>query len=181
MHKWTSAQLLTDGLNNSLRTAVSAVVSLLVARLLRLPESYWAPIATLLIAQSQIGTARTGSARRFVGVALGAIVGALFGTYFGSSVFAFGTAVFVLGVLCAMMGRTHPRLQDYLEQTAYGSASVTLAIVMLVGRSLPASIVALHRFFEVSIGIAVGLVFMILWPEREPLDNPKVKDPQNVM
>jgi uncharacterized membrane protein YgaE (UPF0421/DUF939 family) len=43
------------------------------------------------------------------------------------------------------------------------------AIVMLVPRSTAVSLVAIHRFFEVSIGIAVGLVLSALWPE--PLDE----------
>jgi uncharacterized membrane protein YgaE (UPF0421/DUF939 family) len=34
---------------NSARTAVAAVVSLLLARSLKLPEFYWAPISTVVI------------------------------------------------------------------------------------------------------------------------------------
>lgn len=34
---------------HSLRTAVAAIISVLVARLLRLPEYYWAPIMTLML------------------------------------------------------------------------------------------------------------------------------------
>jgi hypothetical protein len=40
-------------------------------------------------------------------------------------------------------------------------------IVMLVTRSTSAWSIAIHRFFEVSIGIAVGLVLSALWPERQ--------------
>jgi hypothetical protein len=42
---------------HSLRTAVAAVVSVAVARLARLPEAYWAPVTTLVIAQSSLGAA----------------------------------------------------------------------------------------------------------------------------
>jgi uncharacterized membrane protein YccC len=52
-----------------------------------------------------------------------------------------------------------------LERSSYRYAGMTMAIVMLV----PAHsgwVLALHRFFEVSVGIAVGLVISALWPER---------------
>ena len=42
---------------HSARTAVAAVASVLVARLFRLPEAYWAPIATIVITQSSLGAA----------------------------------------------------------------------------------------------------------------------------
>jgi uncharacterized membrane protein YccC len=62
---------------HSARTAVAAVVSLLVAQLFRLPEAYWAPITTLVITQSSLGAALTVSWQRLVGTALGAVVGAI--------------------------------------------------------------------------------------------------------
>jgi uncharacterized membrane protein YccC len=39
------------------RTAVAAVVSLVVARALELPEAYWDTITTLIIMQSTLGAA----------------------------------------------------------------------------------------------------------------------------
>jgi uncharacterized membrane protein YccC len=52
---------------HSARTAVAAVVSVLVARLFRLPEVYWAPITTIVITQSSLGAALKVSWKRFVG------------------------------------------------------------------------------------------------------------------
>src|SRR5262249_32098398 len=46
---------------HSARTAATAVASLLVARLFRLPESYWAPVTTLVITQASLGAALSGS------------------------------------------------------------------------------------------------------------------------
>ena len=46
---------------HSLRTAIAGVASLLVARLFRLPEAYWAPITTMVITQSSLGAALTVS------------------------------------------------------------------------------------------------------------------------
>ena len=47
-------------------------------------------------------------------------------------------------------------------------AAITTLIVMLVVRAEPAWVIAAHRFIEVSVGIAVGLMLMGLRPERQP-------------
>src|SRR5882762_10017380 len=56
---------------HSARTAVAAVVSVAAARLVRLPEAYWAPVTTLVITQSSLGAAFAVSRQRFAGTALG--------------------------------------------------------------------------------------------------------------
>src|ERR1700749_3766627 len=139
---------------HSLRTAVVAVISLFVARLFRLPESYWAPITTLVITQSSLGAALPVSLQRFVGTALGAIVGAITARYLGEGMFVFGAGVFLLGLLCAIAGS---------DQPAYRFGGVTLAIVLLKPLGARPWLIAFHRFAEVSIGIAVALLFSVLW------------------
>jgi uncharacterized membrane protein YccC len=146
-----------SSIQHSVRTAVAAVVSLLVARLFRLPEAYWAAISTLIVMQSTLGAALPISAQRFAGTAVGAAVGAVVGTYFPGNILVFGIAVFVIGILCAAFR---------VERSAYRYASITLAIVMLVTRSNREWVIAVHRFLEVSIGIAVGLAITALWPEH---------------
>jgi uncharacterized membrane protein YccC len=141
-------------ITHAARTAIAAVVSLLVARSFRLPESYWAPIT-----QSTLGAALPISAQRLAGTAVGAALGALLGTYFAGNVLVFGIGVFAIGTLCAALR---------VERSAYRYASITLAIVMLVARSNSEWVIAAHRFCEVSIGIAVGLAVSALWPERKP-------------
>jgi len=143
-------------IEHSARTAVAVVVSLFVARLFALSESYWAAITTLVVMQSTVGATLPVSARRLAGTALGAAVGALAGAYYPGNALVFGGCILILGIVFV------PFL---LERNAYRYAGITLAIVMLVpGHSGP--IVALHRFFEVSVGIAVGLAVTALWPER---------------
>lgn len=58
-----------------------------------------------------------------------------------------------------------------LERSAYRYASITLAIVMLVMRSTCVWPIAVHRFFEVPLGIAVGLILSALWPEQQIVDH----------
>jgi uncharacterized membrane protein YgaE (UPF0421/DUF939 family) len=143
---------------HSVRTAVAAVVSVLVAQLFRLPETYWAPVTTLVITQSSLGAALKVSWQRFVGTALGAVVGGIVATYFGPRVAVFGICVFLLGLLCALVRS---------DRTAYRFGGVTLAIVMLVPKAAPAWLLAFHRFAEVTVGIVVALVMAQVWPEIE--------------
>ena len=149
---------------HSLRTAVAAVVSVLVAKLFRLPEAYWAPITTLVITQSSLGAALAVSWQRLMGNALGAATGAIVASYFGPNMLVFGVSVFLLGVLSYAVRS---------NRSTYRFAGVTLAIVLLVPRAGPAWRIALHRFAEVSIGIGVALIFAFLWPESE--DKPADK------
>jgi len=143
---------------HSARTAIAAVLSLVVARAFGLPEAYWATVTTLIIMQSTLGAALTVSEQRLAGTAMGAVMGAFLTAYFGSNVIVFGLGVFALGLVCCAL-----RLED-----AYWLASVTLAIVMLIARTKQAWIVSAHRFVEVALGIAVGLALTAVWPGDEP-------------
>jgi uncharacterized membrane protein YccC len=137
---------------------VAVLASLLVARLFRLSEAYWAPITTFVITQSSLGAALTVSWQRFIGTALGAVVGAAAASYTGPRVLTFTVSVFLLGLLCALLGS---------DRSAYRFGGITVAIVLLIPRTGPAWQAAFHRFAEVSIGIAVALVLTVVWPEIE--------------
>ena len=145
-------------LEHSARTAVTAVASMLAARLFSLPEIYWAPITTLVITQSSLGSALAISWQRFIGTALGAAVGAIVASYFGPDLLPFGVGVFLLGILCTGVRA---------DRTAFRFGGVTLAIVLMFPRVEPAWRVAFDRFSEVSIGIAVALAMTVVWPERD--------------
>ena len=92
------------------------------------------------------------------GYALGAAVGGLMGSYFPGYALAFAICLFLMGLVCAAFS---------VQRTSYRYASITLAIVALVTRANNPWIFAMHRFAEVSIGIAVGLAITALWPESE--------------
>lgn len=154
-------------LTHAARTAVAAIVSLLVARLFPLPEIYWAAISALIVMQSTLGEALPFSAQRFIGTAIGAIFGGFAGMYFPGNVAAFGVAVFVIGLLCAALK---------LDRGAYRHAGFTLAIIMLVTRAGNEWVIAVHRFFEVSLGVVVGLVLSAAWPERTSVPAEKIGD-----
>ena len=136
---------------HSVRTAVAAVASLLVARLFRLPQPFWATITTLVITQSSLGAAFTVSWQRFVGTALGAALGAIMATQFGGHVLVFGVGVCILGLLSAVTRS---------DISAYRFGGITLAIVLLLQRTGSGRWqIAFDRFAEVSVGIGVALIF----------------------
>jgi hypothetical protein len=72
--------------------------------------------------------------------------------------FAFSAGLFAQGLICAALR---------LDRAAYRFSGVTLAIVMLTARSRLAAVEAAHRFVEVSVGIATGLLLTPAWPARE--------------
>jgi uncharacterized membrane protein YccC len=137
------------------RSAVIAVASFLAAEMLGLPEAYWAAITTLIVVQSP-ATAMSISAQYFAGTAMGAAVGGWAGTWFPGNVFAFGACILAIGLVFTPFR---------VEPSAYRYACITLAIVMLP-HSHSGRGVALHRFLEVSVGIALGLAINAIWPER---------------
>src|ERR1700730_6037032 len=150
-----SYKLMFHTLLDAARTTIAAVVSMLVARLLKLPEFYWAPISAIVIIQSTIDP-RTLAWQRFAGTALGAALGALIATFLPPTALVYAVAIFLCGVLCALL-----RFRG-----AYRFAAITLSIVLLIAHTRPAWIVASHRFVEVSVGIAVALGLSEVWPSR---------------
>jgi uncharacterized membrane protein YgaE (UPF0421/DUF939 family) len=160
MKLWAWDEKNLPSITHAIRTAVAATVSVLVARLVQMPEAYWAAIATLVVMQSTLGGTLTLSIERIVATAVGASVGALEGNYFGANLVAFALAIFLLGLLS---------IAFRLEKTAYRYASITLAIIVLIPRSDSPWIIALHRFLEVSVGIIVALAVVAVWPERRRL------------
>ncbi|MGC2080135.1 MAG: hypothetical protein WA728_29790 [Xanthobacteraceae bacterium] len=56
-----------------------------------------------------------------------------------------------------------------IDRNAFRYAAIMLAIVMLVARAEPAWMIAVHRFLEISVGIAVGVLLTAVWPEPEPV------------
>ena len=164
---WLRSRLTNPVLKLSARTAVATVAAVLVAHLSGLAESYWAAIATLIVMQSALGTSLPVAGREFLGTALGVSTGAVLAGHFGRGVLTFGAGIFLLGLICGALSYFHPYLRNRLDRTAYRYAGIAFIIVMLIPRPEPAWFVAVHRFFEVSIGIVVAVAMSVVWPERE--------------
>ncbi len=95
--------------------AAAATASVLIARLVQMPEAYWAAIATLAVMQSTLGATLTLSIERIVATAVGASVGALEANFFGANLIAFAIAIVLIGLLS---------ITFRLEKTAYRYASI---------------------------------------------------------
>ena len=54
MKLWTWKRENLPSLSHALRTAVAATLSVVIARLVGMPEAYWAAIATLVVMQSTL-------------------------------------------------------------------------------------------------------------------------------
>ncbi len=152
-----SRALTAENARQAIKTAVAGVVSLYVARLFHLPEGYWAAISALIVMQSNVGATLSASRTRLAGTGVGAVVGGAFVALWGDSIPGFALAVAVAFFLCFIL-----RLPD-----SQRLATVTVAIIMLIGRPASPWTVALHRFIEVSIGILIALVISLtLWPNH---------------
>ncbi len=145
-----------DSLLDSLRTAFAAVAAMLLARLLQMPEYYWAPISTIVIVQSTIPPHMLGW-QRFVGTAIGAVLGAAIATYFPATALVYGFGILLCGILAWWL-----RVGG-----AYRFAAITLSIILLIPHPQNAWMTGLHRFLEVSVGIAVALAVTTVWPLKK--------------
>ena len=134
--------------------AGAVVVSYLIAQLFRLPEVYWAPMSTLIVMQLTLSAALPIAAQYVAGTAAGAAIGAAADACAHGSIWASAAAIVLVGLLCVVLR---------VERSAFRYASITVVIVTLVPRSTSGRLVALHRFFEVSIGIEVGLALFAIW------------------
>jgi uncharacterized membrane protein YgaE (UPF0421/DUF939 family) len=160
MKLWTWEEENLPSVWHAVRTAVAATLSVLLARLLRMPEAHWAVIATLVVMQSPLSSTVSLAVQRIVASALGALLGAIESAYFGANLIAFALTIFVLGLISFVFR---------LEKVGYSYAGMTLAIVVLIPRPEAPWIAALHRFAEVSVGILVALAVVAVWREEERL------------
>jgi uncharacterized membrane protein YccC len=149
-----------DGeLLHAVRTALAATASLLIARLVKLPEAYWAAVTTIIVMQSTLGAAWAISKQRLAGTAVGALLAAALAIYAGTQWGFYCSAILAAGMICVVFG---------IGRNAFRYAGITVTIVMLVPRTHSYWVIALHRFIEISLGIAVGLAITALWPEPNP-------------
>jgi len=160
MKLWTWKEENLPSVWHAVRTAVAATLSVLLARLLGMPEAYWAVIATLVVMQSPLSSTVPLAIQRIVASALGALLGAIESACFGANLIAFALTIFVLGLISFVFR---------LERVGYSYAGMTLAIIVLIPRPEAPWIAALHRFAEVSIGILVALAVVGVWRGEQRL------------
>lgn len=141
----------------AIKTAIAGVACLYITQLLNLPEGYWAAISALIVMQSSVGATVSASRTRLAGTAVGALIGGAFFARFGTSIPWFAVAAALSFYVCSVLNLAESQRL----------ATVTVAIVMLIGHVEAPWTIAWHRFLEVAIGILIALVVsMVLWPSR---------------
>jgi uncharacterized membrane protein YccC len=160
MKLWTWKKENLPSLSHAFRTTVAATISILLGRLVGLPEAYWAAIATVVVMQSPLGATVPLAVERIVASALGASLGPIEATYFGANLLVFALAMLLLGLISFMLR---------LEKVGYSYACITLVIIVLIPRAETPWIAAAHRFAEVSLGILVALAVVAVWREERRL------------
>jgi len=142
------------------KIGIAGVVSILAAKLLRLPQGYWAAISAFIVMGSDVGTTLAASRDRLIGTSIGAVLGAVFATFWGVHPVPFGIAVAATALVCESLG---------FGQN-YRLACVTVAIVMLINTAVSPWKASTYRFLEVALGIMVALLITALPPNS--MDNP---------
>ncbi len=139
----------------AIKIGVAGIVSVLVAKVLKLPQGYWAAISAFVVMGSDVGATIVASRDRLIGTAIGAALAAVFVALLGSNLMWFGIAVAVTALICESVG---------LGQS-YRLACVTVAIVMLINTAGSPWRSAAYRFIEVALGIVIALLISVLPPK----------------
>ena len=165
MKLWSWKKENLPSISHAFRTALAATISILLGRLVRLPEPYWAAIATVVVMQSPASSTVPLAVERIVAAALGASLGAIEATYFGANLFVFALVILLLGLISFVLR---------LEKVGYSYACITLTIIVLIPRVEAPWVAAARRFGEVSLGILVALAVVAVWREERRLlsDSP---------
>jgi uncharacterized membrane protein YccC len=140
---------------HAVKIGVAGVVAILVARLLKLPQGYWAAISAFVVMGSDVSTTFAASRDRLIGTAIGAVLGAAFVVLLGAHLVWFGIAVAATVLICESVG---------LGQS-YRLACVTVAIIMLINTAGSPWWSAAYRFAEVALGILIALLISALPPK----------------
>lgn len=140
---------------HAVKIGTAGVVSVFVARLLKLPQGYWAAFSAFVVMGTDVGETMAASRNRLIGTAIGAVLGAVFVALLGVQLVWFGIAVGATVLICESAG---------LGQS-YRLACVTVAIVMLINTAGSPWKIAVYRFAEVALGIVVALLISALPPK----------------
>jgi uncharacterized membrane protein YgaE (UPF0421/DUF939 family) len=134
-----------------------------------LQESYWAPIAAVVVLYPETEATRKASTDRFLGTLIGSLVGWASATYWHQNVFLYGVAILLAVAVCYFLGL----------DSASRLCAVAVTVITIVPRSAPAYLVAFHRFIEVSYGVACAVAYTVgldfvrrRWGARHPKRPP---------
>ena len=143
----------------AIRVTVAAAGAYAVARLVALPQGYWAVITAILIMQTSLGGSLKAAIDRLGGTLAGAVYGAVVSIFIPHSTFATLTAAIAVA--------TGPMAMLAAINSSFKIAPVTALIVLLPtpGNAAPPLLYALD--LEIGVGNIIGIVVaMFVLPAR---------------
>jgi len=132
--------------------AVVAVFCYSAVRLVpSLHETYWAPIAAVVVLYPDREATKKAATERFTGTIIGSLIGWASAAWWHQSVALYGLSVMVAVGLCYLL-----RLEN-----ASRLCAVAVTVITIIPRAEPAHLVAFHRFVEVSYGVVCALAYTV--------------------
>jgi uncharacterized membrane protein YccC len=145
----------------AIRVTIAASIAFALARLLELPQGYWAVITAILIMQTSVGGSLKAAVDRLGGTLAGAAYGAVISILMPHSSFA--------ELLAAIAIAVGPMALLAAIKANFKVAPVTALIVLLPtpGNTAPPLLYALDRILEIGLGNLVGIaVALLIMPAR---------------
>jgi uncharacterized membrane protein YgaE (UPF0421/DUF939 family) len=133
------------------RTGVVAAFCYWLTRKFGLREGYWAAISAIVVMQSELGATVDASRDRLIGTAIGGVLGWASASLWNGNVLIYAAGIFLSMFVCWALNLG----------TAGRLSGVTVSIITLVAHTTSTSVMAMHRFFEVALGIVVALAFTL--------------------
>ena len=121
-----------------------------VNRIPQLHETYWAPIAAVVVLYPDLGTTEKAGFDRLLGTAIGSLVGWGSAVWWHGHTLFYGLSIFVSVAICYTLGRAG----------AARLCAVAVTVITIIPRPEPAHMVAIYRFIEVSYGVSCALAYM---------------------
>ncbi len=78
---------------HAIKTAIAAVLTILLYESFKIPEGYWAAISAVIVMQANLGGSLSASWNRLLGSAIGATVGAIWVVILGRNPWSVGIAL----------------------------------------------------------------------------------------
>lgn len=162
-HKLTQLYY-SQTVRHAVKTAIAAVLSIIIYQYFQLPRGYWATITTLIVMQSNIDTGSLEmtlkvASHRLVGTVVGAVVALAIIFWVPYNHWEMLALIFILIALFTYINR-------YYE--GFKLAGVTALIILLLSNheSLTHSF-AFIRVIEILLGVVIAvLVTVFIWPYR---------------
>jgi uncharacterized membrane protein YccC len=144
---------------HALKTALASVTAYALTSLFFLPQGYWAVISVIVVMQANLGGSLRAGVNRIIGTAVGATMGLVCLFTLGSGSVALGVGVGLTILVCAYFTHLHE---------SFRMAGLTASIIILLGGQSDSYLhVALMRFLEINLGVAVALAYsLLIWPSR---------------